>query len=693
MTISAGDYLLGAYTTEGDLIVIPSGIPANGQYCVFARTGDHRRVAMLATPMRVEGAVGFLGTAANGLTVAFAPSAAGPALCIPVQSLGYDIPWMAYPPFAVDVNVTSVVAQPGRDAFIGAWADWLAADSFQDTLDPEGVQRNWSVRNMNMAAQYPFLEANPHDLEDGSPALSLGGVVPGASDGVWFHAEPMPLIMSRRTCIGPGPLHEPAYWPFQPTPGAPNDLPMDVRSTRQLFTNLKAWLDFAPSGDIRLNLRMFVVVMVGRTADFNWAPPIQITHPSAETMDCLSAAGGLQASGIGTACQALTMWGGIPSLGCFCTCEAIAFWQCAGLDFGVNALKRSNKYYACGEYPDRRFRTIGIHGGDTREITAAWPYGQEPSEVTAARVLAAFGATGTVNEWVAAEFASRFGTAPLTIATGTDSEARLGTFIECHCTPAGISPTVPDELAGTQPLPADDVTICFPESGTPPAPVIPRIQLDNIDGWRGRAEQIFRYALTDADAYACGKNPDLDDYLGLWYITNKKTAYRWVCALWASWEGLEARMADILTGSVLTNLPLRDDCFAGGYDTATGEYVFGYDFPANLYDPEGGLLDYCSVDLAQALVSVCSGTPLGDTDLIPPRDNPTAWTLIGSGGGAPTCPPVTEPVDCMIFPDHPACDEDPEQSPPLCRVLDEDWFWLRNSVTYPKYYLLKKPQV
>lgn len=614
------------------------------------------------------------------------------ASCIGLQHLGYGHYYMLYPPFNIAVTVGTVTPDGGRDALKGKWADEIGAVLFDSFWQPTGIEHTFVVNNLNQVAQYPFLADMPHHQDGGSPSLDLSEDVPAAGDGIWLHSEPAPLVMSGRWMEAPGPWvgsEGDGYWTF--SPAAPSmDMPRDIATVQQLFVNLKASLDFTddpPAGDIRLSLRMNVVVTVGRMSDFYWAAPIKITYPG-KSMDCLDAT--LVASGTGTDCVAYKPATGIPSLECHCICTAVDLSQCGiDLDMGINTLELGANYYACGDgEADHKFVEVAFWGGETQTITAEWAHGQTALDVTAARIRDAFSFSGSFSAWIAGKFASEF-SGGLDIDNTGDTD-RLETYIEASCVPATPGSTLPAALAGTQPLPAASELACFPQSGG--NPVISKVILDNVDGWLYRLQRSFGYVIDADEATACAFNANLDTDLNLPYINTKAAAYMWICMLWDSYLSAAAAVSGILGGSELNNLPLRTDCFDNGLDTTTDEYVFGYDFPgvADLY---GETYSYYAIDYAQSRYSF-EDTP--DLKLTPPRYNTTAWTQVASGGGCPSCFPYHDYYNCGLEDAHlhPECDnspDDPEGSG-LCDVLDADYIWTETG-SYPQYYLLKKPQI
>ena len=167
--------------------------------------------------------------------------------CIGLQHLGFGHHYMLFPPFTVALTVDDVTPDVGRGALRGKWADEIGAVLFDGFWQPVGIEHSWTVTNINQAAQYPFLADMPHHQDGESPSLALGGSVPAAGSGVWFHSEQKPLVMSGRWMEAPGPWQDSNYWTF--TPVAPSmDMPRDIATVQQLFTNLKASLDFTEGG-------------------------------------------------------------------------------------------------------------------------------------------------------------------------------------------------------------------------------------------------------------------------------------------------------------------------------------------------------------------------------------------------------------------------------------------------------------
>jgi len=713
VTIPAGAKLLGVRLADGRLLAMMTDSPAQGDYCTLARCADGEDVALRVRPMRHANEVGFLAQTADDLRTALIGLPAGVATCIPMQSLGYGISYMLYPPTLATVHSTTVNHHIPGDAFVGQWANEIAGEEFQGVYQPEGINRTWQMRHINMLGTYPFLQTMPHhnfNGEAGNADLDLSGYCPPMTDGIWLHGDAEPLVMSRRWIEGPGPCHQAAYWQF--VPQAPSmDLPMDIASDIQPFLNLKAWLDFpATPNRIRLNLRACFVIRAGTAMDFYWAPPIGLFFPQPPfpAMDCTHVFSG--ASGQGD-CLALLPESDVASLGCHCICTAFEIATCAHiLDFSVNALELGVEYPACETANARFLREAGIHGMESREWVVPWSHGTAPEDVTVERVLEAFGGTyfSSASQLVAEGFSWFFGGVSgdaLTI-DNLSNAGRLDTDIEAQVTIGTPPITLPDEIAGTVPLPTSPTSVCFP--GGPDEPTIAKVRISSAAAYGRMLENLWAYLISYYDVYAASYgvdeygwpigNPDLPVCLGLGGSTGG--AYRWACHALAQWQNVEGTLLPGLLGHEFTNLPLRTDCFPGGggvppgFDAETNEWVFGWGGPgvslSSDCDPYGNI----ETDIA--------GYDVGPTALCNPYygSHVEHWRMIARGGKVCACARYSVAF-CGVFPSDPRCLDGPPDPDLTCEFISEGppgWSeggnpGLYHTGTWPIYYGLTHPHL
>lgn len=669
----------------------------------------------MATEVNIAGESG-VGDQSIESQVGDALTVVGYTSCIPRQGLGLGSPevtYMIYPDIVLNVYDATVTALPGRPVFKGVLADeyvgkpWpgYGTSSIPGAHDQVGIERNYTFNNIDLTNTLPFLVSVPHHWADPitqAPAYDLSGVVP--TDGVWYYGPPIPIVVPNRL------FRTPRFTELDDDPiGAHTnmltyDAPFDVYAYQQAYLNIKMWLSF-PAGTnfIRLTHRTHMVILFGDMASYNWMPPISICPGVGPCMSCFDT---LVYSGSGN-CKRTTPTGDIASLGCHCVCQGSDMEAtCYKLRGGINTYKQGTLYGQCNSSHDDYMTEWALHGSREDFTQVDWAYARTSEEVNEGRLRDAFDVPDGVSfsQWITQWLRDRLTTNRITLSNSHDTGPTEST-ITALVNPVGSvigSHIEPDSLRGTQGLPVDDTTICFP--GDPIT--LPGFQITSIDGWLAQVEKECFYATTSKDIDALWLNPtidsDLNSYFGTMVAASHAPGGWFMCAMYLHWLNLLGAKNSI-TGHVYENLPLITDanCAQGipGFDSDAEEWLFGWTNPGPLFDS--------SANHAACFYTGLWSDPLVYlTDLYPPPSTATPqavkdeWINVHNGGFTKSIlQTYTYPEGwCDANPNEPPC-QDPPPADQGCSYLT--WLntmgpntghaWYHIYTQWPKFYILAHP--
>ncbi len=601
MTIVAGRYLVGLKTADGKLLVMPTSVPLNGDHCVLAKTSDEIMAACRVQSMTLEGQIGFRARTSDGGRAAFGYGAL--QSCVTEHGLGLGgLSYMPYPPITINLSDFSQV-DLGHSALVGQVADAMLGIG-SGVWEPSALAGSRTFYHIDQTGTVPAIVSVAHhrlkfganyDIAD---AIDLRGVAPGQTDGIWYWAEPEPVVIPNRIFELPR-WHDPGTNPVPPNAALDSyDYEHSLFSQRQVWLNLKAGLSFPGNGTIRLTLRVYAVVLCGLMADYNFRIPRSF-QPNGPF--CF---GSLDISGTGGWARPKP-GGDIPSLGCcICACPAQPT-GCWSMRFGINALAcYSGAYAACVPSDENYVWEFALHGGMTRWQQTTWPYPETSEDVTLDRLRAVFGFTGSINEWITKRFQARFNVpAPASIAigntadtgddlTGFTDNAIRGVVTVPSAQPLG-SATPPAYMVGGTAIPASSFIECLPTVGG--NPVLPKFQVTNLDGYIDEVAHEHQYVVSDDDVTSVHSNTSdyhfaMQQFFTAWngfptsFPSSRGVAANSICITKMHYDAFLAGVTALLAKE-WTNLPLI------AHDLETDEYLFGYPHRApSLWSPTADFL-------------------------------------------------------------------------------------------------------
>jgi len=716
--IAAGDYVLLLEDAAGELAALRCEPAKNGKYCVVVQSADEppEDTAVRLDPMQLEGQFGIVALDAENEECALRSPT--DEVCEP-QPLGLGFEWEVYPtpyrldggfegtPFNVTIANPSVVHGPAPDAFIRQWTEGVAGLGY----DPPGVPSPIFFDGTLVGAHavegwvdergadcLPFKAMLPHHTTGtGVGTAAAVEIADAPTDGVWLHSQPFPIVGDRRVMNGPGPLHDSSLrWDGAE---ASMRLPFDIRTEGQVFVNLQATLAHdEEAGKLRLTLRVWVVVLLGKQADFQFSVPVTITTTGINCPD----PGTLEGT-TGT-CGAAKRDKDLSSLGCYCVWKPPTE-SCEGYEVSFCNLCRTNcdnppdydDYPSCDPGHKRFLYEVATWGHTSRVVEADW---EADAEYTEANMRTAFAipAGDSLAKWVADEFDL---VESFTITTGEGVQGLSG-VITATAGISGVNWQTPESLDGPGDIQVLGGRECLPQ--------ITAVQLTDVSGYLGQLRQEHLGIIDRAyDAYSCGINPSAKNLLARMGVPNMGedgAAYEYICRLWRSWELAHQHLVDgtpgIIEASRYGPLVPATDRWPNGFDATNGEWVF---CPANrptVADLLGKLHNQDpNEDCSDIALFTSADRPLwvevpGQMIILPPTWrglNPGTfcgsqhWTLVGQGGPTYDCGYKYKSDWCDFYPDDPICDPTPGSPDDACLMISDPWW--PHSVRMPRTWILE----